>query len=104
VAQVWARFPHVDRRRLYGIRQGKGYQTLPFIRPGGEILLTVDGWPKVRQVLQLVDDVEAVGLDACDVAPDHWRHVANRMSVGQAPRAYTPERHHAWLKRREIEG
>lgn len=83
---------------------GEAYQTLPFIRPGGEILLTVDGWPKVRQVLQLVDDVEAVGLDACEVAPDHWRHVANRMSVGQAPRAYTPERHQAWLKRREIEG
>jgi hypothetical protein len=86
------------------VAPGEAYQTLPFIRPGGEILLTVDGWPKVRQVLQLVDDVEAVGLDACDVAPDHWRHVANRMSVGQAPRAYSPERHHAWLKRREIEG
>lgn len=83
---------------------GEAYQTLPFIRPGGEILLSLDGWPKVCQVLQLVDDVEAVGLDACDVAPDHWRHVANRMSVGQAPRAYTPERHLAWLKRQEIEG
>lgn len=83
---------------------GEAYQTLPFVRPGGEILLTVDGWPKVCQVLQLVDDVEAAGLDACDVAPDHWRHVANRMSVGQTPRAYTPERHQAWLKRREIEG
>lgn len=86
------------------VAPGEAYQTLPFVRPGGEILLTVDGWPKVCQVLQLVDDVEAVGLDACDVAPDHWRHVANRMSVGQAPRAYTPERHQAWLKRREIEG
>lgn len=86
------------------VAPGEAYQTLPFIRPGGEILLNFDGWPKVRQVLQLVDDVEAVGLDACDVAPDHWRHVANRMSVGQAPRAYTPERHQAWLKRREIEG
>ena len=85
------------------IAPGEAYQTLPFIRPGGEILLTVDGWPKVCQVLQLVDDVEALGLDACDVAPDHWRHVANRMSVGQVPRAYSPERHHAWLKRREIE-
>ncbi|WP_426387076.1 DUF2840 domain-containing protein [Sphingobium sp. R-21] len=86
------------------VAPGEAYQTLPYIRPGGEILLTVDGWPKVCQMLRLIDDVEAVGLDACDVAPDHWRHVANRMSVGQAPRAYTPERHQAWLKRREIEG
>ena len=86
------------------VAPAEAYQTLAFIRPGGEILLTADGWPKVCQVLRLIDDVEAVGLDACDVAPDHWRHVANRMSVGQAPRAYTPERHQAWLKRREIEG
>ncbi|AMK21688.1 DUF2840 domain-containing protein [Sphingobium sp. TKS] len=89
---------------LRAVGPTEAYQTLPFIRPGGEILLSVDGWPKVSQVLRLIDAVEAAGLDACDVAPDHWRHVANRMSVGQAPRAYTPERHHAWLKRREIEG
>ena len=48
--------------------------------------------------------VEAAGVDACAVAPDHWRHVHNRMSAGQEPRAYTVERHQAWLKRREIEG
>ncbi|MEN3227693.1 DUF2840 domain-containing protein [Methylorubrum rhodesianum] len=86
------------------VEPGASYQTLPFVRPGGDILLKIEGWPKVEQVLRHIDAVEAAGLDACDVAPDHWRHVHNRMSAGQEPRAYTVERHQAWLKRREIEG
>ena len=48
--------------------------------------------------------VEAAGVDPCDAAADHWRHVHNRIAVGQPSRLYTIERHHAWLKRREIEG
>ncbi len=82
---------------------GGPYQTLPFVRPGAEILLMIDGWPKVEQVLQHMDAIEAAGIDPCEVSPDHWRHVANRISVNLAPRAYTVERHQAWLKRREIE-
>ena len=50
------------------------------------------------------DAAEAAGVDPCDAAPDHWRHVANRIAAGQPPRPYTLERHRAWLKRREIEG
>jgi len=86
------------------VAPGEAYQTLPFVRPGGDILLKIEGWPKVEQVLRHIDAVEAADLDACEVAPDHWRHVHNRMSAGEAPRAYTIERHQAWLKRREIEG
>lgn len=86
------------------VAPGQSYQTLPFVRPGGDILLKVESWPRVEQVLRHIDAVEAAGIDACEVAPDHWRHVQNRMSVGHEPRAYTIERHQAWLKRREIEG
>ncbi|OJX77898.1 DUF2840 domain-containing protein [Magnetospirillum sp. 64-120] len=86
------------------ITQGEPYQTLPFVRPGGEILLKVESWPKVENVLRHIDAVEALGIDACDVAPDHWHHVAHRMQAGYAPRPYTAERHLAWLKRRRIEG
>lgn len=85
------------------VEPGEPYQTLPFVRPGGDILLKIEGWPKVEQVLRHIDAVEAVDIDACDVAPDHWRHVANRVSAGHEPRAYTMERHQAWLKRRECE-
>ena len=85
------------------VSPGETYQTLPFVRPGGEILLKIEGWPKVQQVLRHIDAAEDAGVDACAVSPDHWRHVANRLSAGQEPRAYTMERHQAWLKRREIE-
>ena len=86
------------------VEPGEAYQTLPFVRPGGEILLKIEGWPKVSQVLAAIDATEAAGVDPCDAAPDHWRHVHNRIAAGQAPRPYTLERHRAWLKRREIEG
>lgn len=80
----------------------EAYQTLPFVRRGGELLLSVKGWPKVEKVLHAVDVVEALGLDPADAARDHWRHVHNRLIVGQEPRAYTLERHRHWLLRREI--
>ena len=79
------------------------FQTLPFVRPGGDILLRVDGWPKVERVLQAIDAVEAIGVDADKAAPDHWRHVHNRLSVGQEPRAYTRAQHRAWLLRRRAQ-
>ena len=85
------------------VEPNEPYQTLPFVQPGGDILLKIEGWPRVEQVLRHIDAVEAIGIQPHDVAPDHWRHVANRMSTGQEPRAYTRERHQAWLKRREIE-
>ncbi len=89
---------------LRAIVPSQSYQTVPFVRPGGEILLKVEGWPKVEDVLRHIDAIEALGVDACDVAPDHWRHVAHRAQAGHAPRPYTAERHLAWLKRREIQG
>ncbi len=85
------------------VETGEPYTTLPFVRPGGEILLKIQGWPKVSQVLAAIDAVEAAGVDPCDAAPDHWRHVHQRITAGHQPRRYTPERHSAWLKRQEIE-
>ncbi len=76
-------------------------QTLPFVRPGGVILLTIQRWSKVERVLQIVDAIEALDIDPADVAPDHWRHVHNRLAARLEPRAYTRSRHAAWLKRRK---
>lgn len=81
---------------------GAAYTTLPFVRPGGEILLHMNGWPKVEKVLQAIDAVEATGIDPADAAPDHWRHVHTRLTAGHQPRLYTNERHQAWLKRRQV--
>ena len=82
----------------------ESFTTLPFVRPGGEILLSIQGWPKVSKVLAAIDTTDAAGVDPCDAAPDHWRHVHNRITAGQEPRPYTLERHRAWLKRRKAEG
>jgi hypothetical protein len=85
------------------VEPGAPYTTLPFVRPGGDILLHSEGWPKVEQVLRAIDTVEAAGVDPCAAAPDHWRHVHNRLAAGHTPRDYTMERHRAWVQRREIE-
>lgn len=84
------------------VAAGEPFQTLPFVRPGGDILLRITGWPKVEAVLKVVDAIEALGIDPADVAPDHWRHVHNRISVNEPFRAYSAEQHRAWLRRREL--
>ena len=81
---------------------GEPFSTVPFVTPGAEILLRISGWPKVAGVLAAIDQVEALGIAAEDACPDHWRHVGNSITAGESPRAYTRERHSAWLLRRRI--
>jgi hypothetical protein len=87
---------------LRAVGPGERYSTVPNVRPGGESLLRLAGWPKVEKVLQAIDAVEALGIDPSDAAPDHWRQVHNRLSVGERPRTYTRTRHEAWLRRRKV--
>lgn len=84
------------------VADGEAYSTLPDVTPGGEVLLHLRGWPRVRQALALIDAVEDLGIDPVLAAPDYWRHAHNRLLVGHRPRAYTPARHRAWLLRREL--
>jgi hypothetical protein len=87
---------------LRAVTPGERYSTAPWISPGGESLLRLSGWPKVERVLQLIDTVEALGIDPADAAPDYWHHVHNRLSVNEGPRPYTRSRHQAWLHRRRV--
>lgn len=87
---------------LRAVAAGEACSTVGFVRPGGESLLRVSGWPKVQRVLQAIDAVEALGIDPADAAPDHWLHIHNRLAVGAVPHGYTEERHAAWLKRQRI--
>lgn len=87
---------------MRAVARGAACQTVPTVTPGGDILLRVDGWPKVERVLQLIDAIEAAGIDPADVSPDHWRHIHNRLAAGETPRTYTPAHHRAFLLRREI--
>lgn len=87
---------------LRAVDAGEPLTTVPGVTPGSEVLLRLSGWPKVERVIQAIDRVEALGIDPADACPDHWRHVHNRLSAGDEPRAYTRERHRAWTLRREI--
>jgi hypothetical protein len=87
---------------LRAVGAGEPCSTVPFVGPGAEILLHISGWPKVERVLQQVDAIEVLGICPADVAPDHWRHVQNRLTVNELPRSYTRLRHQAWLHRRSI--
>jgi hypothetical protein len=87
---------------LCAVHPGDPCSTVGFVRPGGNSLLRVSAWPKVERVLQAIDAIEALGVDPADVAPDHWRHIHNRLTAGAVPHAYTRERHAAWLKRQRI--
>lgn len=87
---------------LRAVAPGEAYATHPCVTPGAQILLHLRGWPQVRQGLALVDALEASGFDPCAVAHDYWSHAHNRLIAGHAPRAYSQDRHRAWLLRREI--
>ena len=84
------------------IGRGEAYQTLPFVRPGGDILLRISGWPKVERVFQAIDAMEGLGIDPTDVAPGHWRHLHNRLIAGLPSRPYSREQHRASMLRQRL--
>lgn len=88
---------------LRALGHGDAITTVPGVAPGGEVLLRLSGWPKVERVLQAIDQVESLDLHPADACPDHWRHIHNRISAGDTPRAYALDRHRAWLLRQRID-
>lgn len=87
---------------LRAVAAGAAHTTAPGVRPGGEVLLRLSGWPRVQRALAAVDQVEQLGLDPADAAADHWRQLHNRLSARREPEPYTPLRHLAWRLRAEL--
>lgn len=87
---------------LRAVGTGQRFTAVPYVKPGAEILLRLSGWPRVARVLQTIDAVEELGIDPADVAPDHWHHIHNRLSVNEDPRPYTKSRHQIWLRRQRV--
>lgn len=106
VRSTWSDFGtiHSNIAIAVAVAPGEAHSTLPFVRPGAQILLRIGGGQEVQRVLEAIDAVEAAGIDAADAAPDHWRHVADRIAAGLPFRPYGRDRHMAWLRRRAIEG
>jgi len=81
---------------------GEACITLPGVRPGGEPLVLLGGWTGVQRGLAVIDAIEAAGFAPDAVAPDHWRHVQNRLVAGLSPRPYDARRHRAWRLRARV--
>lgn len=84
------------------VEPGAAFQTVPFVRPGGELLLDVSGWPRVRRVLEEIDAIEELGLHPADICPDHWRTLNGRIAANVVSRPYTRAMHKAWLARKRL--
>lgn len=76
--------------------------SVPGITPGGVSLLRLTGWPRVKAALEAIDAIERLGIAPETVASDHWRHLHNRLLVGERPQTYSASRHAAWLLRRAV--
>ncbi|RZJ02382.1 MAG: DUF2840 domain-containing protein [Haliea sp.] len=76
-----------------------GAQRIAGVTPGACILLRADGEQQVKAVLDVIDAIEALGVDPAVVAVTYWRTVGNRLAARQPPPDYTTERHAAHLAR-----
>ena len=81
---------------------GAPITAIPGIDPGGDLLLRLDGWPRVKQALDATAAVEKLGIDPAAVAPDWWRHLHNRTVCNAPFRPYSRAQNRAWLLRRHI--
>jgi hypothetical protein len=48
---------------LRAVAPAQRCSTVPYVTPGGEILLRLSGWQKVERVLQMTDAIEALDID-----------------------------------------
>ena len=76
-----------------------GAQRVAGVQPGARILLRADGEAQVKAVLDVIDAIEALGIDPCAVAVTYWCTVGNRLAARQPLPAYTMARHAAHLTR-----
>jgi len=76
-----------------------GAQRISGVTPGARILLRADGEQQVKVVLEVIDAIEALGIDPAAVAFTYWRLVGNRLAARQSLPHYSTERHAAHLAR-----
>lgn len=77
----------------------EGAQRISGVTPGAHILLRADGEQQVKAVLEVIDAIEALGIEPAAVAATYWRTVGNRLVARQPLPDYTAERHEAHLAR-----
>lgn len=93
-------FARIDILRAAAV--GEPISTVPFVRPGAEIFLTVHGAINVERVMRMIQSVRDADVDPVYAAPDYWAHVANRLAADEEPRPYSRARHLAWTLRQRL--
>jgi len=76
-----------------------GAQRIAGVVPGARILLRADGEQQVKAVLEVIDAIEALGIEPAAVAATYWHTAGNRLAARQPLPDYTSERHAAHLVR-----
>ncbi|NBS35013.1 MAG: DUF2840 domain-containing protein [Methylocystaceae bacterium] len=84
---------HIDIIRATS--SGESYQKIPFVRPGGEVLLGANKAEGVGIIEDLILSIEQTGINPAEVSANYWRHVHNRLYVKMTPRCYTKVQHKA---------
>lgn len=79
-----------------------GGQCIAGVAPGARILLRADGEQQVKAVLEVIDAIEALGIDPVAAAVTYWRTVGNRLAARQPLPDYTTERHAAHMAREAL--
>ncbi len=91
---------HIDIIRA--TRSGERYQKIPFIRPGGDLLLGANKAEGVSFIEDLILNIEQTGINLAEVSANYWRHVHNRLYVKMTPRCYTKVQHKAAQLRKRV--
>ena len=76
-----------------------GAQRIAGVAPGARILLRADGEQQVKAILEVIDAIEALGIEPAAVAATYWHTVGNRLAARQPLPDYTTERHEVHLAR-----
>jgi len=84
---------------LRAIAPGERASTVLDVDPGAEVLLQVAGSARVKQVLTLIDSIEAQGIAPEVVSPDYWRTVNTHLIARDTLPAYSAEQHAAYQAR-----
>ena len=77
-------------------------QRIGGVAPGARIVLRANGEQQVKAVLEVIDAIEALGIDPAAIAVTYWRMVGNRLAAHQPLTDYTTERHAAHLAREAL--
>jgi len=75
---------------LRAIAPGDTYSTVGFVRPGGESLLRLNGWPRSNGVLQAIDAIEALEIDPARHRAGVLAARPQPLTASAVPHAYTP--------------